>query len=93
MIRLHKDAVSHMAYCVRAKMATAPRPKHTTVVPLVREKLAIIEPLWKGTSYTMIAENYVIACSTIANMKKNGGSLTGHLRVENDGYGSKNCSH
>ena len=58
-------------------MVTAPLSKRTKVVLSVEEKLhvAIVELLRKGTSYTVIAERYGIARSTVANIKKNGAKL------------------
>ena len=56
-------------------MATAPPSKNTKLVLSVEEKLVIVELLRKGTSYTVIAEKYGIAQSTIANIKKNGAKL------------------
>ena len=57
------------------KMASAPPSKCTKVVHSVEEKLSIVEQLWKDTSYTVIAEKYGIAWSTVVNIKKNRAKL------------------
>ena len=48
-----------------------------------RVQLAIVELLRKGISYTVIAEKYGIAQSTVANIKKNGAKVDA-LSANND---------
>ena len=44
--------------------------KRRKVVLTIDEKLEIIKSIDAGTSYTLIAEKYGIARSTVANIKK-----------------------